>query len=216
MGRPSKDDDDLQVDSPGDLFRRYWSVPEKRKMMLGAGAAALLVIVAIIAAPTSGPKKAQGQVHVSDEECDQQFPTHNAKKVYEPRWIKSSVTHTEWQVDNRTGLPVWIKLLDPNYERPLVGMMVYPGEVAGVSVPIGQYKSEFRAGRWWCNAGTEITDAPTFKITSDIRVVGDSVSQIRIVRDNSDKMDATIVKYPKGTGRMVTTTESVMLKETGQ
>jgi hypothetical protein len=207
------DDDDLQADSPADVMRRYWQVPEKRKLLVGVGAAVLLVIGAIIAAPSYEDSK-KAVARANTEDCDEHFPKHNTHKIFEPRWMKATITHTEWQIDNRTGLPLWIKLLDPNYEKPLLGMMVYPGEVGVANIPIGQYKAEFRAGKWWCNANTEITDAPAYKITNDIRIAGDSVSQIRIVRDNVDKMDATIVSFPKGSGRMVTSSETVVLKQT--
>lgn len=212
MGRPSKDDDDFQMETAGDVWRRHWADPQKRKLIIVGGLASLLLIVAILFGPTHG-KKSQKVDRENDAECDDQFPRHNAKKVFEPAWMKSRAAHTEWQVENRTGAPVWIKLLDPNYENPLIAVMVHPGQVAGVTIPVGQYKAEFRAGTWWCNFETELTDVPSYKVANEVQIASDSISRIRVARDESDNLEASIVKIPKGAGRMAQTTEKVALKE---
>lgn len=129
-----------------------------------------------------------------DDECDSKFPEHSYKKIYKEGWAGIRSNKAEFQIENTTNKPIWVKLLHPNENYPIIGMMVYPMQKMQQKVNIGIYDVEFSIGKNWCNASVGITEGRTMGLADSVRMGTNSISILKISEDNDGNLDAGISK----------------------
>jgi hypothetical protein len=133
----------------------------------------------------------------SAKECDNRFPTNAYKKIYRKDWAIANNAKSEFQLENRTKKPIWVRLLHPTSNFPLIAIMVYPFETVTETINIGRYAVEFSTGTQWCNSFIGITDGKTMGLAKELQLPKTSSVLLRITSDNQDNLDAIMTNLPR-------------------
>jgi hypothetical protein len=131
------------------------------------------------------------------KECDNRFPTNGYKKIFRTDWASSNSYKSEFQIDNKTGKPLWVKLIHPDSHFQIVAFIVYPFESITQVINIGRYGVEFTTGTQWCNSVTGITEGKTLALAKELVLPKTSSVLLRIMSDNDDHLDAIMTNLPR-------------------
>ena len=143
---------------------------------------------------------AVGQAYRASEdrkECDNRFPDSGFSFLYRAQWDKSPAPKTELEIENLTSKPIWIRLLHPTADYPIIGYLVYPMQKVARRVNIGLYGVDFSQGTRWCNIQTGMVSAKTYGLASATKMSEAHSVTLRITEDDGGTLDSVVMQLPR-------------------
>lgn len=143
---------------------------------------------------------AVGQAYRASEdrkECDNRFPDSGFSFLYRAQWDKSPAPKTELEIENLTSKPLWLRLMHPTADYPIIGYLVYPMQKVARRVNIGLYGVDFSQGTQWCNIQTGMVNSKTYGLATATKMSEAHSVMLRITEDDRGMLDSVVLQLPR-------------------
>lgn len=136
----------------------------------------------ITASPSDTVKEHERNIKVAKEPiCDDEPPHDKSYYILNTSLIgRSDLTYSKLKINNEYNYHVVMQLSSVGNMTPYAMVSVLPNSKASVSLPLGNYEVEIKAGSLWCNREVGFSDGEIIKVSDQLAIANEITQEITI------------------------------------
>lgn len=131
---------------------------------------------------TESTKEHEQNIQVTNQaECDDEPPQDKSYYILDNSIIgRSDIPYSKLKISNEYGYHVVMEISSADKMTPYAMVSVHPNSRASISLPLGYYGLEIKAGSVWCNREIGFSDGEVINVSDQLAVPNEIPQEITI------------------------------------